>query len=215
MNTEERIVEAAVRLFSEQGFSGTSTRQIARLADVNESSLFRHFPRKQDLFWAAVRRRLDRVRMSKQLRTGMETGADPEVVLPLMIAFLVEIAAYEPKLVRLFHFSVLELRGSAEGVYRQELAPIFETMADYLKCCMERGALRAVDPWIAVLGLTTSILGQEIAQPATHTPTAFSTTTEAIAAYSNFWRLALIPDSGMLPSPRPDSDAVSAEASLS
>ena len=44
--TEVRIIEAAVQLFAQQGFKGTSTREIAELAKVNEATLFRHFAKK-------------------------------------------------------------------------------------------------------------------------------------------------------------------------
>ena len=48
--TEVRIVEAAVQLFSRHGYKGTSTRDISCLAEVNEVTLFRYFPRKTELF---------------------------------------------------------------------------------------------------------------------------------------------------------------------
>ena len=48
--TANRIVEAAVQLFSRQGFAAGSTHEIARLAGVSEVTVFRHFPRKRDLF---------------------------------------------------------------------------------------------------------------------------------------------------------------------
>src|SRR5689334_4907901 len=77
-NTEQRILEAAVQLFARQGFSGTSTREIARLADVNETSVFRHFPHKQDLFWAALQSRLQHVRPRRELEEGLSQVANPE-----------------------------------------------------------------------------------------------------------------------------------------
>jgi hypothetical protein len=43
-----RFVEAAVQLFSRHGFKGTSTRDIAQIAGVNESTLFRYFAKKAD-----------------------------------------------------------------------------------------------------------------------------------------------------------------------
>jgi AcrR family transcriptional regulator len=42
--TEVRIVEAAAQLFAHNGFKGTTTRDIAQLADLNEATLFRYFP---------------------------------------------------------------------------------------------------------------------------------------------------------------------------
>ncbi|TFG49635.1 MAG: TetR/AcrR family transcriptional regulator [Anaerolineales bacterium] len=47
--TRNRIMDAASRLFSEKGFSGTTTRAIANEAGINEVTLFRHFGSKENL----------------------------------------------------------------------------------------------------------------------------------------------------------------------
>lgn len=49
-NTRERIIQAALAAFSQNGFEGSSTREIAKRADVNEITLFRHFQSKENLF---------------------------------------------------------------------------------------------------------------------------------------------------------------------
>lgn len=118
--TKGRIVEAAVQLFAQQGFRGTSTREIARLADVNETSLFRHFSRKQELFWAALQSRLDKVRVPKELQLALAEDYNPEVVVPLIVRFLVQTATLQRELIRILHFSLLELRPSAERICRQQ-----------------------------------------------------------------------------------------------
>ena len=51
----EKIVAAATLLFARQGYHGTSTREIARLAEVSENTLFRHFDHKEEIFWSALR----------------------------------------------------------------------------------------------------------------------------------------------------------------
>jgi AcrR family transcriptional regulator len=53
-DTTARIVDAARRLFTKRGFTGTSTKQIAREAGVSEMTLFRHFSSKELLFRAVV-----------------------------------------------------------------------------------------------------------------------------------------------------------------
>jgi AcrR family transcriptional regulator len=45
--TRSRILQAARRLFSSQGFDGTTTRDLAQEAGVAEGTLFRHFPNKK------------------------------------------------------------------------------------------------------------------------------------------------------------------------
>lgn len=51
----ERILDAAARLFAEEGARGATTRRIAALAGVNEVTIFRHFASKEDLLAQAVR----------------------------------------------------------------------------------------------------------------------------------------------------------------
>lgn len=48
------IRSSALQLFAERGFAGTTTQEIARLADVSETLLFRHFGDKARLYDAVV-----------------------------------------------------------------------------------------------------------------------------------------------------------------
>ena len=50
--TRELIAETARRLFAERGFDHVSIAEIARLADVSETTVFNHFRTKEDLvYW--------------------------------------------------------------------------------------------------------------------------------------------------------------------
>jgi TetR/AcrR family transcriptional regulator, cholesterol catabolism regulator len=63
--TRKRILDAALVLFLEQGYTATSVDEIAERADVARRTLFNHFVRKQDLLavWVGERRS----RMSEML----------------------------------------------------------------------------------------------------------------------------------------------------
>lgn len=50
MTTKEKILDAALELFSRQGYDGASVRDIARAVGIRESSLYNHFPSKRALF---------------------------------------------------------------------------------------------------------------------------------------------------------------------
>ena len=50
----ESILRAAARVFSEHGFSGTTTRALAEAAGVSEALLFQHFPSKEALYAAML-----------------------------------------------------------------------------------------------------------------------------------------------------------------
>lgn len=53
-STRQRLINAALELFTSQGVTETTTRQIAELAQVNEVTLFRHFSNKQGLLLAVI-----------------------------------------------------------------------------------------------------------------------------------------------------------------
>lgn len=50
--SRERLVVAAVDLFTEQGYDATTVAQIAERAGVTKSTFFRHFPDKRDVLTA-------------------------------------------------------------------------------------------------------------------------------------------------------------------
>ena len=187
-------MDAAVQLFAKQGFSATTTREIARLADVNETSLFRHFSRKRDLFWAAVDSRIHRLRVRKELQRSLAQGEDPQQVLPLLAEWLVHAALYQPELIRLLYVGFLELRPTAEDLCRRHFTPILTAIGEYIRWCGESGRLRPVDPSLAAIAFLSSVLAHQGFYPflgGTQTP--YANTEEAVAAYSNFWLEALRP----------------------
>src|SRR5271168_2929937 len=49
IDTRQRILDAAMRIFARDGVTGATTREIARLAKVNEVTLFRYFKNKNEL----------------------------------------------------------------------------------------------------------------------------------------------------------------------
>lgn len=58
-STADRLVVAALRLFSEKGYGSTSVADILREAGANSGSLYHAFPTKQDLLLEVLRRYRD------------------------------------------------------------------------------------------------------------------------------------------------------------
>jgi len=54
-DTKQKIIEVARVLFANQGFEGTSVREIAKEAEVNVASLNYHFSNKENLFLEIIR----------------------------------------------------------------------------------------------------------------------------------------------------------------
>ncbi|MBF2066633.1 MAG: TetR/AcrR family transcriptional regulator [Calothrix sp. C42_A2020_038] len=52
--TRARLLKAATEVFADAGLAGATTREIARVAGVNEVTLFRHFQNKEQLLAAVI-----------------------------------------------------------------------------------------------------------------------------------------------------------------
>ncbi|MCK5732181.1 MAG: helix-turn-helix transcriptional regulator, partial [Tenericutes bacterium] len=50
MDTSSKIIEASIIVFTDKGYLGSSTKEIAKTAEVAEMTLFRKFGSKQNLF---------------------------------------------------------------------------------------------------------------------------------------------------------------------
>ncbi|WP_332772273.1 TetR/AcrR family transcriptional regulator [Phenylobacterium sp.] len=53
-DTRARILEAALELFAEHGYAGTSVRRLARAVGLRESSLYNHFAGKEAIYHALI-----------------------------------------------------------------------------------------------------------------------------------------------------------------
>lgn len=51
---QQKIVEAAVKIFAEKGYTATSTSEIAKAAGVAEGTIFRHFGTKENLLFSVI-----------------------------------------------------------------------------------------------------------------------------------------------------------------
>ncbi len=189
-----RIVQAAVVLFSKQGFHGTSTREIARLADVSEVTVFRYFEHKDDIFWSALQSSFSSIRPRLRSLDKSSQRETPEVVLPEIICLLVDIATFSPELVRLIAVALLELRGRAEEVCRENLTPLFAAISCYLSKNIEAGKMRNLNPSIVTAAIALTVMAQpELSKIIGGDRLAKLGGRQAIDEYSSFWINVLVP----------------------
>src|SRR6266545_6173069 len=98
--TRERLVRAALELFTAQGYHETTTPQIAKQAGVAEGTIYRHFTSKQhcfnELYRTAARWAGQLVKEADALKVG------PREKLAELARGLVAGAAHEPAVARLF-----------------------------------------------------------------------------------------------------------------
>jgi AcrR family transcriptional regulator len=189
-----RIVRAAVALFSRQGFHGTSTRDIARLADVSEVTVYRYFEHKEDIFWSALASCFSTIKPRLGLLNANPGADSPEIILPRVLSLLIDTANFSPELVRMIAVAFLEVRGRAEEACREHLTPLFTAIAGYLEANIELGRVRNLNPAIMTAGIALTVFAQpELSKLIEGCRLSKLDTRQAVEAYSAFWLGALLP----------------------
>jgi AcrR family transcriptional regulator len=191
--TEVRIVEAAAQLFAHHGFKATTTRDIAQLANLNEATLFRYFPRKPELFWAAVESHVARVKLARNTQASLVSDEAPTIVVPLLVAFILDNLKNQPDLSRLLHVAAFELP-QADKMIREHLGPIFDMVCAYFRRCAERGIMRNVEPSLATLGLMGAVTAHHgLCLLFTEKEPPYASDEQALSAHAVLWLNGLLP----------------------
>ena len=157
---EERILGTAAALFSQFGYNGVSTREIASSAEVNEVTIYRHFPRKRDLYLAVLSAELQRVHLKGEMLTRLAEAPNGRVALACTFELISTALLQQPQLLRLLGFSVLELSEDLDPLLRRHLGELVEVVARYLEPWIERGEIRAPNAKTLVLTLIAIVFSR-------------------------------------------------------
>lgn len=89
MRTRDRIIDAAMRLFSQHGFRGTSVTQIEDAAGLSAGAggIYHHFRSKEEVLAAGIGRQLDRISALRELRRLLTGLADLRSELTVMARY--------------------------------------------------------------------------------------------------------------------------------
>ncbi len=146
VDRRQQILDVATQLFARQGYEGTTTRQIAESAGVNEAIIFRHFSTKEDLYWAVIEDQC-RIRAGREkLEQAIASGLDDEQIFT---SIATEFLTRDATLPRLLLFSALERREVSQRFFKVHVASYYEILGDYIRRKIEAGDFRDVDPILA------------------------------------------------------------------
>lgn len=155
--TRDRLLKAAIEVFSTKGYVGASTREIARVADVTEVTLFRHFQSKEHLLGEVAQRitALQAEALTHQNEWTYDLSRDLLYYAQIYDEMLEEYEA----LFRMFIGEGQRHPTEAIKVLQQSVLPLREQLISYLQVCVERGCVRPdVDLPMAVDQLTGMLL---------------------------------------------------------
>lgn len=154
--TETRIVNVSAQLFARNGFKASTTREIAQLAGISEVTLFRYFTGKSDLFEVVLKTQLARWRMGQELELSLAADADPALVVPQIVSFLLQNDTQQLEMRRLLHVAMFEVPQVGKLI-QERLVPTFDTISAYFKRVFEKRGIKNADPMLVTLGLVGAV----------------------------------------------------------
>jgi len=164
LETRDRILDAAERVFGRSGVSRTSLEDVARAAGVTRGAIYWHFEDKSDLFAAMV----NRVTLPMEgmvARSSEDTAVDPLASLKAAAVFALTRTATDPQCQRVFDVVTHKCE------YLDEMAGVKRRISSVEKGCVDRaekairnavkrGQLpRGVNARLAAIGLDAMLYG--------------------------------------------------------
>ncbi|MBZ5584292.1 MAG: TetR family transcriptional regulator [Acidobacteriia bacterium] len=138
IDTKDRILDAAERLFGEQGYAATSLRHIIADAGVNLAAIHYHFGSKEELLGEVIMRNaapVNETRLAMLDRFDAEASPAPapvEQVLEAFLAPMAEVAACHPQFVKVMG------RMHAEGLMPTIIRRHFHTVVERFHQALRR-----------------------------------------------------------------------------
>ena len=147
-----QILRSAVRLFSQRGFRGTTTKEIAQAAGISEAMVFRHFATKQELYTAI----LDHKACSGTAFSPCDAVAkaiadkDDRAVFEQLAFNVLNVHEDDPEFHRLLLHSALEGHELAAMFWERNVRPVYEFLGTYIRARQGEGMMVEIDARVVV-----------------------------------------------------------------
>lgn len=149
----DQILRVAMTLFSNHGFRGTTTKEIAHAAGVSEAMVFRHFATKEDLYAAILDHKacagggsFDPALMAAEAINQK----DDRLVFESLALGALNYHDQDPEFQRLLLHSALEKHKLAQMFFDEFVLKVYQFLGGYIRERQREGALIDIDPAIVV-----------------------------------------------------------------
>ena len=144
-STIEKILETAIELFAEKGFNGTTTKEIAEAAEVNESLIFRHFSTKRDLYKAIIEKKIDEEPGIELPIQKYKDTKDDYLIFKSIAERMLDKCGNDSSFIRLLHFSALEGHELSDMFFSTYVEYVDMLLSDYIEGRIKEGAFKNVN----------------------------------------------------------------------
>jgi TetR/AcrR family transcriptional regulator len=163
MTGEDRrmqILREAMRLFSQRGFRGTTTKEIALAAGVSEAMVFRHFATKEQLYSAILDHKACLHETMDPLHIVSEALArkDDRAVFEGLALDALNQHDCDPQFHRLLLHSALEEHELATMFWEKFVKRVYRILSKYIRERQREGAMIEVEPLVVVRAFVGMII---------------------------------------------------------
>ena len=146
----ERILQAALDIFSSYGFRGATVDQIAVAAGMSKPNLLYYFSGKEDMQHSLLDRLLD---IWLDPLREIDAKGQPLEEIKKYIARKLDMARDYPRESRLFANEMLQGAPRMQEVLAQELKPLVDEKILILQSWMDRGLLAPCNPYHLIFSI--------------------------------------------------------------
>lgn len=151
-----KIGIAALDMFANDGFEGSSTRKIADRAGVSHSSLLHHFNSKISLWSYVVSGIVRQYQDFMASRIPHDPFEDPEKSLRAMVDALVDFSMHFPQLHKIMTIEGSQYNERMPWLIENQLRPHYEFVTKLISTLQQQGKVRKADPlrlYYAIIGI--------------------------------------------------------------
>ena len=153
----QQIIAAAMELFAKKGFRGTTTRDLATQAGVNEAIIFRYFKTKEELYSAIIEHKAGERELHREELERLAALDNDEEFLQAVGRSFLEKHETDTTFMRLLLFSALEGHQLSDMFVSSMAAR--HPIANYVERRIHDGAFRQLDPQLAARALIGMFAG--------------------------------------------------------
>jgi AcrR family transcriptional regulator len=139
-NTKELLLQATLKLISEKGYLGATTKEIASEAGVTEITLFRNFGSKELLFEEVLKTYTFLPKL-KELLPELEGLSCDEALVLIATRFLLTLKDRK-SMIKIMYSEVTSYPDKIREVYNHFIDEMRGTLASYFEELQGRGVLR-------------------------------------------------------------------------
>lgn len=150
MGTREKIINVALDLFAQNGFSATSVRQIAQEVGIRESSIYNHFNSKDEILKSVLSSfGFGFVKTIMEKQYLKQDIVDPYRFLISIIDDIMNrwTEPEDRKFVQVLFMEMFREKAAREA-YNRDLDASRTFFVQLFKKMQEKGQIKPIDPWV-------------------------------------------------------------------